>query len=194
MKPTFFATAAEFRRWLKRHGSSATELWVGYHKKSTGRPSLTWQESVDEALCFGWIDGVRKSVDEHSYTNRFTPRRRGSGWSAINIARARRLIRAGRMQPAGLRAFKAHDGKKARALSDMRKNARLTRGEEADFRANRKAWAFFELQPPGYRKLAAWFVVSAKRADTRARRLATLIGLSESGRRLEPMRPADAVR
>ena len=194
MQPTFFATAAGFRRWLKRHGSSATELWVGYHKKNSGRPGLTWSESVDEALCFGWIDGVRRSVDEHSYTNRFTPRRRGSNWSEINITRAKQLIRDGRMQPAGLRAFKSRDEKKARALSDMRKNARLTRDEEADLRANPKARAFFEAQPPGYRRLAAWFVASAKRADTRARRLKTLIALSARGRRLEPMRPLDAVR
>lgn len=194
MRPTFFATASEFRRWLKRHGGSVAELWVGYYRKTSGQPSLTWQESVDEALCFGWIDGIRKKVDERSYTNRFTPRRRGSNWSAINIKRARQLIRDGRMQPAGLRAFKSRDEKQARALSDMRTNARLARDEEADFRANPKAWAFFESQPPGYRKVAAWFVVSAKRADTRARRLKTLIGLSERGRRLEPMQPADAVR
>ena len=194
MRPMFFTTAAEFRRWLKRHAGSVAELWVGYYRKSSSRPSLTWHESVDEALCFGWIDGIRKKVDEHSYANRFTPRRSGSNWSEINIRRAKQLIRDGRMQPAGLRAFKSRDEKKARALSDSRKNARLTRDEEADFRANRKAWAFFESQPPGYRTLAAWFVVSAKRADTRARRLKTLIGLSERGRRLEPMRPADAVR
>lgn len=195
VKPIFFATPAEFRRWLKRHASTAEELWVGFHKKSSGRPSLTWPESVDEALCFGWIDGIRKSVDEESYTNRFTPRRKGSNWSEVNIRRARQLIRTGRMQPAGLRAFKARDPEKSRQYSfEQRHAARLDGKDEARFRRHAAAWTFFESQPPGYRRLAIWWVVSARREDTRTRRLNTLIEDSTNGRRLAPFRRPDAVR
>lgn len=168
---------------------------MGFHKKSSGRPSLTWPESVDEALCFGWIDGVRKSVDEESYTNRFTPRRKGSNWSEVNIRRARQLIRTGRMQPAGLRAFKARDPEKSRQYSfEQRHAARLDGKDEARFRRNAAAWTFFESQPPGYRRLAIWWVVSARREDTRTRRLNTLIEDSTKGRRLAPFRRPDAVR
>jgi uncharacterized protein YdeI (YjbR/CyaY-like superfamily) len=194
MTPTFFATPAEFRRWLTRHARSAAELWVGFHKKGSGRPSITWPESVDEALCFGWIDGIRKTVDEHSYTNRFTPRRRGSIWSAVNIKRARHLIRTGRMQPAGLRAFKARDAEKSRLYSYERETASLSPADDARFRAKAKAWAFFQSQPPGYRKLAIRWIVDAKREETRARRLGTLIADSARGQRLAPLRRPDAVR
>lgn len=183
MKPIFFATPAEFRRWLERHAHTHTELWVGFYKKSTGRPSITWSESVDEALCFGWIDGIRKKVDEESYTNRFTPRRAGSNWSLVNIRKVRTLVRSGRMQPAGLRAFKARDPEKTRVYSFERKTAALSPEEAARFRKNRKAWSFFESQPPGYRKLAIVWVVTAKQQVTRARRLDTLIEDSSKGQR-----------
>ena len=189
MQPTFFATAAEFRRWLKRHHRSERELWVGFHKKSSGRPSLSWPESVDEALCFGWIDGVRRTVNGESYAIRFTPRRSGSTWSAVNTRRAEELIREGRMQPAGLRAFEARDPEKSGVYSfEQRTAARLSPEAEAQFRANPAAWSFFESQPPGYRRTAVWWVVSAKRESTRARRLETLIEDSAASRRIAPLR------
>ena len=188
---TFFATPAQFRRWLEKHHASETELWVGYYKRASGRPSLTWQESVDEALCFGWIDGIRKSIDENSYANRFTPRKRGSIWSAVNTKRAKELIRDGRMSPAGLEAFKARDPKKSDALEERRR-AELDPDAAARFKRNRAAWSFFEAQPPGYRRIAIFYVMSAKKEETRARRLATLIDLCAAGRRLEPMGKARA--
>jgi uncharacterized protein YdeI (YjbR/CyaY-like superfamily) len=191
MHPTFFATPTDFRRWLKKHHRSETELWVGFHKKKTGRASLTWPESVDEALCFGWIDGVRKSIDAESYVIRFTPRKIGSTWSTVNTRRAEELIRVGRMQPAGLRAFEARDAKKSGIYSfEQRKKARLSRAAEKEFKANRAAWRFFEAQPPWYRWTAVFWVVSAKREATRARRLQTLIEDSAAGRRIGPLRRA----
>jgi uncharacterized protein YdeI (YjbR/CyaY-like superfamily) len=190
MTPTFFETPARFRAWLRKHHTTADELWVGFYKKATGRPSITWQEAVDEALCFGWIDGIRKRVDAESYTNRFTPRRRGSGWSAINTSRAVELIKQGRMRAAGKAAFHARDTAKTDAIARVRHAARLAKNHEAQFKRNRPAWEFFSAQPPGYRRMAAWWIVSAKREETQARRLATLIRVSASGRRLVPMQPA----
>ena len=189
MQPTFFATPAEFRRWLKQHHQSERELWVGFYKKSSGRPSLTWPESVDEALCFGWVDGVRRTVDGESYAIRFTPRKSGSTWSAVNTRRAGELIRAGRMQPAGLRAFEARDPERSGVYSfEQRTAARLSAEAEARFKTVPAAWSYFESQPPGYRKTAVWWVVSAKREATRARRLETLIEDSAAGRRIAPLR------
>jgi uncharacterized protein YdeI (YjbR/CyaY-like superfamily) len=189
VRPTFFATPGEFRRWLERHHESEGELWVGFHKKGSGRPSMTWPESVDEALCFGWIDGVRKAVDGERYAIRFTPRKRGSTWSLVNTRRVEELIRGRRMQPSGLRAFEARDADKSGAYSfEQRTAARLGAEAEARFRANRAAWRFFESQPPGYRKTAIWWVVSAKREATRERRLQTLIEDSAAGRRIAPLR------
>jgi uncharacterized protein YdeI (YjbR/CyaY-like superfamily) len=189
-QPVFFSTPDELRAWLEIHHGTAAELWVGYYRKRTGRPSLTWQQSVDEALCFGWIDGIRKRIDEERYTNRFTPRRRGSVWSAINIARVQVLIDEGRMRPAGEAAFAARDpATSQRHLLDERRAPRLRPAETARFRARRRAWTFFESQPPGYRRLATWWVVSAKRDETRARRLARLIEDSAAGRRIGPTQP-----
>jgi uncharacterized protein YdeI (YjbR/CyaY-like superfamily) len=191
MKPTFFATPAEFRRWLEKHHDSESELLVGFYKKGSGRPSITWPESVDEALCFGWIDGVRKTLDEDSYTIRFTPRRKGSIWSKVNTRRAEELIELKRMHPSGLKAFEARDPEKTGIYSFERENAQLSAEDEATFRANRKAWRFFELQPPGYRKIAIFYVMSAKREETRARRLRTLINESAAGRRIGLLRPIE---
>jgi uncharacterized protein YdeI (YjbR/CyaY-like superfamily) len=192
MQPVFFATPADFRRWLKKHHRSEAELWVGFHKKKTGLPSLTWPESVDEALCFGWIDGVRKSIDAERYVIRFTPRKSASTWSTVNTRRAEELIRNGRMQPAGLRAFEARDAKKSGIYSfEQRKQARLSSEAEAKFKANRAAWTFFEAQPPWYRRTAIFWVVSAKREETRGRRLQTLIEDSAAGRRIGPLRRAE---
>ena len=185
MDPLFFAKPADFRRWLKKHHKSAQELLVGFYKKGSGRPSITWPESVDEALCFGWIDGVRRSLDDERYTIRFTPRRAGSNWSLINIRKAEALIRDGRMERAGLEAFEARDESKSGVYSfEQRENAKLDRKGEAKFKANRGAWEFFQGQPPGYRKIATFYVMSAKREETRERRLQRLIADSEAGRRI----------
>lgn len=185
----FFASAAEFRGWLAAHHDSAAELWVGYYKKTSGRPSLTWPESVDEALCFGWIDGVRKSLGAESYVIRFTPRKRGSIWSKVNLARVEMLARDGRMHPAGLRVFESRNEKRSGLYSfEQREAATLRSSELKTFRADAGAWRFFQSQPPGYRKTATWWVVSAKRPETRARRLATLIKDSAAGLRIAPLR------
>ena len=183
----FFKTPAEFRRWLQTHHAKSDEVWVGFHKKASGKPSLTWPESVDEALCFGWIDGVRKSVDATSYKNRFTPRRAGSIWSAVNIRRAKALIKDGRMTPAGLAAFKLRDEARSVVYSYERSQAELGEGYERKLRANKRAWSYFQAQPPGYRKTAAWWIISAKREETRLRRLQILIDNSAAGRPVPPL-------
>jgi uncharacterized protein YdeI (YjbR/CyaY-like superfamily) len=185
---TFFATPADFRAWLEANHESALELWVGFYKKASGRPSITWPESVDEALSFGWIDGIRKSLGEDAYVIRFTPRRKGSIWSTVNVNRVQELVRTGRMRPAGLRAFAARDEKKSGIYSfEQARSAELDPREEKDFRANRKAWQFYDAQPPGYKRLTMRWVTSAKRPETRARRLATLIADSEAGRRIREL-------
>ena len=189
----FFATPDEFRRWLADNHADATELWVGFYKRASGRPSITWPESVYEALCYGWIDGVRKSVSVEAYTIRFTPRKRGSIWSKVNINKAQELVRTGRMQPPGMRALEARDEKKSGVYSFERSRvAKLTPREHKQLRANRKAWTFFEAQPPGYRRVCLHWVVSAKRPETRERRLNTLIADSAARRRIAPLRrPTD---
>ena len=175
--PIFFARPAEFRAWLDAHHQSERELWVGFYKKDSGRPSITWPESVDEALCVGWIDGIRKTIDTTSYKIRFTPRKPTSTWSAVNIARVAELTREKRMRPAGLAAFKQRkDAKSGIYAYEQRQNAAFDPAQEQQFRANPKAWKFFEAQPAGYRKTATWWVISAKRPETRQKRLATLIG------------------
>ncbi|MGH7474911.1 MAG: YdeI/OmpD-associated family protein [Longimicrobiales bacterium] len=188
MKPTFFATPAAFRRWLMRHHDSAQELWVGFYKKGSGKPSITWPEAVDQALCFGWIDGVRKSLGEDSYVTRFTPRRPGSLWSAVNTNRAQALIVAGLMHEAGLKAFASRAEKRSKQYSFEREHVALSEEQEAQFRARPRAWTFFQAQPPGYRKTAMWWVIGAKRDATRQKRLATLIADSEAGRRIGLLR------
>ena len=184
-KPRFFPTPADFHAWLKEHHASAQELSVGFHKKGSGKPSITWPEAVDEALCFGWIDGVRNRIDDDSYRIRFTPRKPKSNWSAINVARVAELTAQGRMRAAGLKAFDSRSAAKTGIYAyEQRKQAELDAAAAAQFRANRAAWKFFEAQPPGYRHLIVWWVVSAKREETRAKRLAQLIEASEQGRRI----------
>jgi len=190
MKPVYFSSPDAFRAWLRAHHASAVELWVGFHKMSTGMPSLTWPESVDEALCFGWIDGVRRSVDESRYAIRFTPRKPKSNWSAVNLRRMEELIAAGRAAPAGLAAYARRDEERSRACSYERRTASLDARMTARFRAQRRAWEFFERQPPGYRRLTIHWVTSAKREETRQRRLARLIACSAAGERLPQLRPA----
>jgi len=187
VKPTFFESPDDFREWLERNHDSAEELVTGLHKTSSGKPSITLREAQDEAICFGWIDGVAHSLDESSYTIRFTPRRRGSVWSAVNIKRAHALIGAGRMTPAGLAAFEKRDEKRAKRYSYEREKPEFDAASEKIFRANRKAWAFFRAQPPGYQRLQTWWVMSAKTEETRARRLAVLIEISREGRKIDPM-------
>ena len=186
--PTFFATSALFRQWLRKNHRSASELWVGFHKRGTGRPSITWPESVDQAICFGWIDGVRKSLDSESYVIRFTPRKARSIWSEVNSRRAQELTRLGLMQPAGTRAFARREVNKTNRYSFEREHVTLNAIQKRTFRANRRAWQFFQSQPPWYRKITTWWVVSAKQEQTRQRRLATLISDSRAGRRIAPLR------
>jgi uncharacterized protein YdeI (YjbR/CyaY-like superfamily) len=188
MKPTFFATAAELRAWLEENHTTATELFVGFYRRSSGKTSITWQELVDEELCFGWIDGVRKGIDEVSYANRITPRKLRSTWSAINIARVKELIARGRMRPAGLKAFERRtDDRSAIYSYEQRTNTKLDPERERSFRANKKAWAFFQAQRPSYRRAATWWVISAKREETRQKRLVTLIRDSQNGRTVAPL-------
>lgn len=180
----FFPDAAALRAWFVEHAETAEELHVGYYKRHTGKPSPTWSESVDEALCFGWIDGVRHSIDADRYTNRFTPRRKGSHWSQVNVAKAEALIAARKMRPAGRAAFEARSAlKTGRASYETRPHAFPPEHERA-FKTHAAAWAFFAAQPPGYRRTAIWYVVSAVRADTQAKRLMQVIEASAQGRRI----------
>jgi uncharacterized protein YdeI (YjbR/CyaY-like superfamily) len=185
--PRFFAAPAGFRRWLAANHGRRDELWVGFHRRASGRAGITWDEAVGEALCFGWIDGVRRSVDEASYAIRFTPRRRRSTWSAVNVDRVEALIREGRMQPAGLEAYERRTAARAGVYSYERARAKLDPASERAFRANRRAWEYWQARPPGYRRTATWWVVSAKRKETRRRRLATLIEDCANGRPIAPL-------
>ena len=187
-KPTYFATPAAFRAWLQAHHATSTELLVGFYKVGSGKPSITWPESVDEALCFGWIDGVRRTIDEERYTIRFTPRKPRSTWSAINLKRVDELTKLGRMQPAGAAAFARREAARSQIYSyEQRSEAALDDGFEREFRANERAWAFFQAQPPWYRRTAIYWVMTAKREETRQKRLATLIDDSAHGRRIAPL-------
>lgn len=181
MEPLFFATSADLRRWFEENHETATELEVGFYKKSSGRPSVTPDEAVKEALAFGWIDGVRHAIDDVSYRNRFTPREPRSNWSAVNIARVEELTRLGLMRPAGLKAFERRTAVSVYSY-EQRQAARLGPEEERRFRANRKAWEHFQSRPTGYRNTVTHWVVSAKREETRERRLQTLIEDCERGR------------
>jgi len=184
----YFESPAAFRRWLAANHDTAPELVVGFHKAHTGKPSLTWPESVDEALCFGWIDGVRHRVDDDRYTIRFTPRRRNSLWSFVNVRRVKALTEQGRMQPAGLAAFEARRAERGGAYSFEQPLTKLTPAEIRTFKANKPAWRFFGEQPPGYRKTAVFWVTSAKKPETRTRRLDTLISDSAAGLRIGILR------
>jgi uncharacterized protein YdeI (YjbR/CyaY-like superfamily) len=178
MLPTFFPTPADFRRWLKAHHATETELLVGFYKTDSGKPSITWPESVDQALCFGWIDGLRKRVDDESYTIRFTPRKPTSTWSAVNIKRVEELTQLGLMQPAGLKAFEARKENRSGIYSYEQRSADLPAEYEKALKKNKAAWTFFQAQPASYRKAAVWWVVSAKQDATRLKRLDQLIDLS----------------
>ena len=185
-EPTFFATPADWRAWLKEHHATAEELSVGFWKKETGKPSITWPQSVDEALAFGWIDGVRHRIDDEAYRIRFTPRRAGSVWSQVNLKRFAELKAQGRIAPAGQAAFEAG---KPSSYSYEREAAALTEAETAQFQANAPAWTYWQSCPPGYRKLNVHRVSAAKRPETRAKRLKLLIDACAAGRRVDPTNP-----
>jgi uncharacterized protein YdeI (YjbR/CyaY-like superfamily) len=189
MEPTFFATSAQFRAWLERHHHSSTELLVGFHKRGTGRPSMTWHESVDQALCFGWIDGVRRRIDDGSYSIRFTPRKPRSTWSAVNVKRMKELIAQGLVAPAGLAAFERRtDDRTAIYSYEQRHSAKLEPEQQQRLEADPQAHAFFVAQPPSYRRTAIHWVTSAKKPETRERRLTQLIECSAAGELVPPLR------
>ena len=181
--PVFFPTEADFRRWLEANHQSAPELLVGFWKKRSGKPSIDWPQARDQALCFGWIDGVRKSLGADSYTIRFTPRRPGSIWSNVNLERFEALKAAGLMTAAGERALKESTGPKG-VYAYEKPVAELAPEDEAKFRRNGRAWADWEQRPPGYRKLVLHWVTSAKKPETRARRLGILIECSANGEKI----------
>jgi len=181
--PTFFPTEAAFRAWLEASHATAAELLVGFWKKASGKPSIDWPQARDQALCFGWIDGLRKSLGAESYTIRFTPRRRGSVWSKVNIARYQALKAAGAMTAAGTIAYKDEKAR-TRVYAYENEPAALTAPETAAFRRNQAAWADWEKRPPGYRKVALHWVTGAKKPETRARRLLALIEDSAAGRKI----------
>jgi uncharacterized protein YdeI (YjbR/CyaY-like superfamily) len=183
----FFATSAELRDWFDANHAVAGELWLGYYKKASGRPSVTWSEAVDEALCVGWIDGVVQRLDESSHVQRFTPRRKGSNWSAVNVAKVATLTAEGRMRPAGIRAFEARVAARTGVYAYERAVESLTDAELDRFRADPGAWEDWEARPPSYRKAALHWVTSARQAATRERRLAALIEDSRAGRPIKPL-------
>jgi uncharacterized protein YdeI (YjbR/CyaY-like superfamily) len=192
MKPKFFPSPSDWHAWLEEHHEKHEELWVGFHKVGSGKASITWPEAVDGALCFGWIDGVRKSLGEISYVIRFTPRRAKSIWSAVNIKRVAELSALGLMRAKGAEAFERRTGKRSEMYAyEQRMGAKLSGVHEGQFRANKKAWSFFQSHPPWYRRTASWWVISAKKEETRLKRLAQLIDDCEQGRTLAQLkRPA----
>jgi len=188
MKPVFFSSPSELRKWFEQYHKKAQELWVGFYKMGSGRQSVTMPEAVDQALCFGWIDSVRKSVDAVSYMNRFTPRKPRSIWSSVNSKRAKELVELGLMQPAGLMAFRESDAEKSGVYSYERKSFRkLPEVYERKLRMNGEAWSFFKSQPPSYQRTAGYWVASAKREETRLKRLDILIRYSEKGGTIPPL-------
>lgn len=184
MKPVFFASQEEFRQWLEENHETARELIVGYYKVKSSKPSMTWTESVDQALCFGWIDGIRRSVDEESYCIRFTPRRKTSTWSAVNIKKVETLTQKGLMHPAGMASFEERKENNSEIYSYENKPKSLSREYKEKFRAREKAWAFFTAQPPSYKKQISYWIMSAKQEKTRLRRLEKTIRMSGEEKRI----------
>jgi uncharacterized protein YdeI (YjbR/CyaY-like superfamily) len=180
-KVRFFRAAAQWRKWLESHHAAAPELWVGFYKRASGTPSMTWPESVDEALCFGWIDGVRKRTDDERYKIRFTPRKPSSVWSSVNVRRVEALREQGRMRPTGETAFAARKEHKSGIYAYEQRPAELTEPWLGLLRKNKAAWTFFAAQPPWYRRTASWWVISAKREETQRKRFARLAEESAGG-------------
>ncbi len=189
MLPLFFKSRTDFRKWLEKNHNKKQELLVGFYKAGSGKPSMTWSESVDQAICFGWIDGVRKSIDNISYTIRFTPRKSGSTWSGINLKKVAELKKAGLMDSAGLAAHEKRNPAKERTASyEQKAPTELLPAYEKKLKANKKAWAYFQEQPPWYRKVTTHWVMSAKQEATQLRRLDQLIADSAAGQRIGPTR------
>jgi len=184
MTVRFFATPADLRAWFDTHHKTERELWIGFHKRATGKPSITWSESVDEALCVGWIDGIRKRIDADRYKIRFTPRKPTSTWSKINIDKVAALKTAGRMRPAGLKAHDARRPNRVGIYSYEQRTSELDEPYRSLLQKNRAAWAFFDAQPPSYKKTIGWYIHSAKREETRLARLRKLERASARGKRL----------
>jgi uncharacterized protein YdeI (YjbR/CyaY-like superfamily) len=183
-RPRFFATPADFRIWLEVHHQTRPELWVGFYTKGSGKPSITWPESVDEALCFGWIDGIRKSLDSLSYIIRFSPRQKKSVWSEINIKRVGVLLAEGRMEAAGLKAFQARRENRSGIYSYEQRRAQLPQPYQEGLQKDKAAWSFFQSQPLSYRKQVSWWVISAKKEETRQKRLQKAMETFARGKRL----------
>jgi len=186
--PSYFPTQQDFRNWLEKNYDKETELLVGFYRVDSGKPSITWPQSVDQALCFGWIDGIRKSVDSESYCIRFTPRKPGSTWSAINIRKVEEMNKLGLMLPAGLAAFEKRNEQKSAIYSYENRPEKLTPEYELVFKTHLKAWEFFQSQPPSYQRTAIFWMMSAKQEPTRQKRLNELISDSENGLKIKPMR------
>ncbi|MCB1023463.1 MAG: YdeI/OmpD-associated family protein [Acidobacteria bacterium] len=184
MNIKFFSDQKDFRKWLEKNHEKELELIVGFHRVDTGKKCMTWSESVDQAICFGWIDGIRRKIDGESYSIRFTPRKPRSNWSAVNIKKVEELTAKGLMKPAGNAAFRKRDEKRSRIYSYEREHAKFTPAQLKEFKTNKNAWTFFSNQPPYYKKMITYWVVSAKREATRKSRLEKLIKASESGERL----------
>jgi uncharacterized protein YdeI (YjbR/CyaY-like superfamily) len=189
MNPAFFENQSDLRKWFEENHEKIKELWVGYHKKASGKPSITWPQSVDEALCFGWIDGIRKSINETSYKIRFTPRKPKSIWSNVNINKVEELKKLDLMRPAGLAIYEKREEKNSGIYSFEKKLIKFEEEYEIKFQKNKKAWKFFKSQVPSYQKPAINWVMSAKQESTRMSRLSTLISDSEAGTKIKPLRP-----
>ena len=183
MTVTYFETPAQLRKWFRDHAASADELWVGFYKRDSGKPSITWPESIDEALCVGWIDGIRKRIDDTSYKIRFTPRRKGSIWSAVNIRRIAALSEERRMRPGGLKAFEARIENRSGIYSYEQRRDRLEEPWNTMLRKHKAAWDFFQAQPPSWRKQIGWWIISAKQEETRMKRFESLVRRATAGRR-----------
>lgn len=190
MKPKFFKTPDAFYKWLEKNHDEKDEQWVGYYKKATGKASITWPESVEQALCFGWIDGIRKTNDEESYKIRFTPRRKNSIWSTVNMKLMDKLMKEGRVQEAGMKAYenRKEDKSSIYSFEQRPEDIKLSPEFEKLFKKNKVAWKNFQAMAPGYKKTATWWVISAKREDTRLKRLNTLIEDSENDIKIKMLR------
>ena len=188
MKPTFIKNQKELRKWFEKNHDKEKEIWVGFYKKDSGKANYTWSQSVDQALCFGWIDGIRKSIDEDSYMIRFTPRNPKSNWSAINIKKIKELTKLGLMVPAGVEVFKKREAKRSEVYSFEQNKVELSKKYELKFKSNKKAWKFFQSLPPSTKKPSIWWVMSAKKEETQLRRLDVLIKSSEKEEKIPPLR------
>lgn len=188
MKPRFFSDQSHLRKWFEKNYDKKSELFVGYYKVSSGKPSVNWSQSVDEALCFGWIDGIRKSINEESYMIRFTPRKPNSNWNAINIKKVEQLTKLGLMKPAGIAAFEKRKEKNSEIYSYEKRDEKFSTDFLKQLKGNKKAWAFFNSQPPYYQRVAQRWVMSAKQEATRIKRMHILIRDCAEGVKIKPMR------